>query len=482
MVDTSSFERIDSFPYRHRVRDVMSSPVATIEGDAAIADASRHMADAGISSLVIVDEQGRPVGIITERDVLRTVADHREQAVGLSLGGIMSSPVVTVREDALVYVAMGRMDRLQLRHIVAIDRTGRATGMLTARGLLRLRTSTALALGDEVMTAMDAGQMAAAKAKLPALAGALVAEGLDGRGIAAVSTSVLADMTARAAELALQSMRQEAWGEAPATWCLLLLGSGGRRESLFGPDQDNAIVHAGSDADDRWFAELGRRLNAILDAAGIPLCKGGVMTCNDRWRHGLAEWLTAIDSWMRHADGDELLNIAIFCDFRGVYGDPVLAGDLRSHLTAAARRSPGFLHALAASASNMGTALGVLGQFKTREGRIDIKLTGLLPLVSTVRLLALKHGIAATGTGERLMALADAGHMPRHEAQAFADGHELMLRLLFRQQIADIGDGIDASNRIDPQHLSKDERARLKQVLKSLNSLHWLMSNALSTV
>lgn len=482
MVDTSSFEHIDSFPYRHRVRHVMSSPVVTIVADAAIADASRHMVEAGISSLVVVDEQGRSLGIITERDVLRTVAGDRERAIGRSVGSVMSSPVVTVRDDALVYVAMGRMDRLKLRHLVATDRAGRATGMVTLRGLLRLRTSTALALGDEVMTASDAAQMAVAKAKLPALARALIAEGLDGRGIAAVSTSVLADMTARAAELAHEAMRRDAWGEAPVPWCLLLLGSGGRRESLFGPDQDNAIVHAGPDIHDPWFAELGRRLNEILDAAGIPLCRGGVMARNERWRHSLTEWLTVIDSWMGHADGDELLNIAIFCDFRGVYGDPALAEDLRRHLTAAAQRSPGFLHALAASASNMGTALGVLGQFKTREGRIDIKLTGLLPLVSTVRLLALKHGIAATGTGERLMALADAGHMPPHEAQTFADGHELMMRLLFRQQIADIEAGIPTSNRIDPQRLRKDERDRLKQVLRSLSSLHWLMSNALSTV
>ena len=64
---------------------------------------------------------------------------------------------------------------------------------------------------------------------------------------------------------------------------MLVLGSGGRGESLLAMDQDNAIVYADrdggmSDEDtDQWFAELGARVSCILDLVGVPYCKGGVM-------------------------------------------------------------------------------------------------------------------------------------------------------------------------------------------------------------
>lgn len=481
MVDTASLERIESFPYRHRVHEVMGTPLGTVAPETAIADACHRMAETGISSLVVVDDHGRPLGIVTERDVLRAVARQRERAIALPVAAVMSSPVATVRDDALLYVAMGRMDRLKLRHLVAVDRAGRATGMVTVRGLLRLRAGTALVLGDAVVTAEDAAGMAEARERLPALARGLLAEGIDGLGIAEVASSVLRDMTARAAQLAEEAMRNQGWGPAPAPYCVLLLGSGGRRESLFGADQDNALVYDGADAHDGWFAELGRRMNDSLDAAGVPLCKGGVMSGNRNWRHTVDGWREAIDRWMREADGEELLNVAIFCDFRPVHGEAALAERVRAHLSQAAAGSAPFLHAMAGTVSGMGTALGVLGQFKTREGRIDIKLTGLLPLVSTVRLLALKHRITATGTADRLRALAEHGDLGRGEADTFIAGHELMVRALLQQQLADLDAGIPISNRVDPRLLTKADRAQLKAALKSLSSLHWVLSNALST-
>ncbi len=481
MADTSSLERIESFPYRHRVHEVMGSPVATVRPEAAVAEACRRMAEDGISSLVVTDDHGRPIGIVTERDVLRTVARHREKAISQPVARVMSSPVATVRDDALLYVAMGRMARLHLRHLVAVDQLGRATGMVTVRGLLHLRASTALALGDEVVTAEDAAGMARAREQAPTLARALLAEGIDGLGIAAVTSSVLRDMTARAAQLAEQAMRDEGWGAPPAPYCVLLLGSGGRRESLFGADQDNAIVHDGAEPHDAWFAELGRRMNLTLDQAGVPLCRGGVMAGNKTWRHNLPGWRDAIDRWMGEADGEELLNVAIFCDFRPVHGEMTLARHVRAHLAEAAATSPRFLHAMAGTVSGMGTALGVLGQFKTREGRIDIKMTGLIPLVSTVRLLALKHRITATGTVERLRALSAGGQLSGKDADTFVEGHELMVRALLYQQIADLDAGRPISNRVDPHILKKDDRNSLKAAFKALSSLNWVLSSALST-
>jgi signal-transduction protein with cAMP-binding, CBS, and nucleotidyltransferase domain len=387
-----------------------------------------------------------------------------------------------VRHDAFLYVAMGRMDRLKLRHLLAVDESGRPVGMVTVRGLLHLRSSFALSIGDEINAARNAVEMSEVRGKLPALAGDLLGEGVGALGVAAVTSSVLRDLTARAAQLAEEGMAQEAWGPAPAPWCVLLLGSGGRRESLFAADQDNAIVHAGKESDDPWYAEAGRRIADTLDAAGVPYCTGGVMAKNPQWRHNVEGWRAEIDRWVKSADGKELLDVDIFVDFRPVYGDVALADQVRDHLTEKASRSSHFLHGMAASVSTMRTAIGVLGQFKTKEGRIDIKLSGLLPLVSAARLLALKHRITATGTADRLSALADGEYMSASEAQTLKESHELMVRVLIEQQIADGEAGVKLSNRIDPKRLAPETRDRLKDAFKRINALGWVMQSATSTL
>lgn len=483
MADMASLERIDSFPYRHRVREVMGHPVATARPGTTIAEAARTMSHKNISSLVVVDEAGRPAGIVTERDVLKAVASHRGEAADVPLGMVMSSPVATVRHDAFVYVAMGRMGRLKLRHLVAVDEDGVAVGVVTVRGLLHLRSSTALMIGDEVTSAGSAEQMDAARRQVPRLAGDLLAEGVGGLGVAAVASSVLRDITARAAQLAEQAMAADpAWGPAPAPWCVLLLGSGGRRESLFAADQDNAIVHAGAESDDPWYAEAGRRLADTLDVAGVPYCKGGVMARNKEWRHTVDGWAAHIDRWIKEAAGEELLNVHIFVDFRPAHGDVSLAARVRDHLTEQAARAPRFLHAMAQAAATIRAPLGMFGQFVTHEGLLDIKTSGLLPLTAAVRTLALKHRVALTGTGERLAALADAGHMNAEEAASFRDSHELMVRMLVEQQLASVKAGAALSNRIDPKRFRPHERRQLKQAFKNINALTWVMQNALSTV
>ncbi|CAA7623787.1 putative signal transduction protein [Magnetospirillum sp. LM-5] len=482
MSGETGLERLDSFAYRHRVAEVMGTPLATARPGATIAEASRTMAAKGISSLVVVDERGRPVGIITERDVLKAVATHRREVADVPVGTIMSSPVATIRSDAFSYVAMGRMDRLRVRHLVAVDEHGIGVGMVTVRGLMKMRSSYALLVGDEVDAATNPQDMLAAKMKLPRLAGELLAERVEALGVARVLTSVLRALSERSARMAEQSMIDKGWGAAPAPWSLLLLGSGGRRESLFGADQDNAIVHAGSRDDDPWFAELGKRICDTLDAAGVPFCNGGVMACNTEWRHNQAGWEDRITQWIREADGKELLNVHIFVDFRPVYGDIDLAARLRAYLRDQAAKSPRFLHAMAQAAGDIKAPLGVLGQFITKDGRLDLKMSGLLPLTSAARILALKHRIDATGTGERLRALAEGGHMSAVEAASLQANHELMVRILLEQQQADLAAGIATSNRIDPKRLAPDDRDRLKQTFKTINALNWVMKNALSSV
>ena len=356
LMDISGLERIDSFPYRHRVADVMRAPAVTAPPAMTLAEGARRMNEAGISSLVVT-ANGRPVGIVTERDLLRAVAERGGDGLALSLSAIMSSPVEAVPPDVFVYVALARMARRGLRHLAVVDHDGRLAGVLTAGALLRQRAGRGLALADEVQRAEDPAAMAAVMRQLPALARGLLAEGTQAREVAAVISAVVRDITARSAELAEAKLVAEGQGPAPAAYACLVLGSAGRGESLLVPDQDNAVVHAGDARDAPWFAGFGRHLADLLAAAGVPYCKGKVMASEPLWRHTLAGWEGLIDRWVAAPKPEDLLNVDIFFDFVPVHGDRALAARLRAHATEAAARAPAFLRLLAEAMKTHAPAL-----------------------------------------------------------------------------------------------------------------------------
>jgi CBS domain-containing protein len=471
MNDIAALARIDSFPYRHRLREVMSTPVLTASDSLTLSEAVRKMYEARVSSIVGVDELGRTAGIFTERDLLRLLSNDGAGALELSLAETMTRPVATVPADAYVYVALARMTRMGLRHLVVVDADNRPLGMITGRALLKVRATEALVLGDSVESANGPDEMRVVLDNLPRLARSLLSEGVGARNIASVISLVLRDMTARAAELAELSLHDDGWGPAPAHYAVLILGSGGRGESLLAFDQDNAIVHSGKPSDDAWYAELGRRMNETLHAAGIPLCSGGVMAREPSWRKSLDEWRGAVHDWVFSVENQKVLNCDIFFDFQPVWGDRQLAEELRGIALEKASQSAFFLRYLAQNVAGMGGSIGLFGNFVTKQGRLNAKKFGLLPLVSAARMRAIRAHVSATGTDERFAALKDAGVLHEDDLRDFVEVRELVLRVMLEQQLADIGSGISPSANIDPKRLDKRTRTRLRWAFKRLESL-----------
>jgi len=471
MQDVSSLARLDSFPYRHRLSEVMARPVLTGHEDLSLAEACDRMDAAKVSSLVVVDTDGRAVGIVTERDVLRSLARRRGAALEARLAEVMSTPVRTVPGDAYLYVGIARMTRLGLRHLVVADEQNRPIGMITGRALLKVRASQALVIGDDVSEAETPADMERARNALPALAGNLLAEGVSARNIAGIISTVLRDITTRAAQLAEASMTNDGWGPAPGRWALLVLGSGGRGESLLTFDQDNAIVHDGTKMDDPWYAEFGRRLNDILNEAGIPYCDGDVMARNPFWRRSLEDWKSELRHWVFEPQMQTVMNVDIFFDFLPVYGDSALAQELKQYAVDTAATSAFFVQFLAMNVANMEVPLGIFGEFTTTHGRLNAKKFGLLPITAAARAKAVKNSILATGSADRYAALNAAGLMHEDDLTSILETHETILRVMLEQQLADIAAGQKPSARIEPRKLPRPVQKKLKAAFKRIRTL-----------
>lgn len=468
--------RVDSYPYRHRVGDVMTRPAVTTSADLPLDAAARLMRARNVSSLVVVDDRGRPVGIVTERSLVERIAASGSLADPIERW--MSAPVETITPDRYIHVAIARMQRLGIRHLAVVAAAGgELIGVLSARALLKERAGAALAIGDEIAEAEDGTQMAAVRGRLPALAKALLAERMAVDEVAALVSAVLRETSRRAAELAEQSLLAEGRA-APAPWCYLVLGSGGRGESLLVPDQDNALVHGSSETDDAWYAELGRRASDTLDAAGVPYCKGKVMASQPACRHGLDGWRQQIERWAEHPEEANLLSVDIFYDFQPVFGDFSLAERLRA-LAMPPARSPLLLARLGANLENRGSLLWPLGFFRTENGRLDLKGGGTLPIATGARVLALKLGETATATPARLAAATAAGFLDGSDCAGLLDAQQLFMRLILEQQIEDLERGLEPSTRVDPNRLTHFERRHLKDALRLVSVVDIVVKNAL---
>src|SRR5262249_52125540 len=159
-----------------------------------------------------------------------------------------------------------------------------------------------------------------------------------------------------------------------------------------------------------------------------------------------------------------------------VHGDEGLAAELRSHAMAAAR-SAGFLMRLSRLMDARSPALTpILGRFRARAGRVDLKTGGLRSLTSAARLLALKLGAPALATEGRLAAGAGGGLRAADDLALFRDAHSGLQRLVLEQQLIDLEAGRPAGTAVEIRRLPRLERERLRAALTAVGRIDLVVS------
>ncbi|RLG31301.1 hypothetical protein DRN98_06665 [Methanosarcinales archaeon] len=117
-----------------KVKDVMSAPIITEDGDTTVDIGASILEAMGVGSLVVT-EKGVPVGIVTERDMALKVLSKNRPASEVKLKEIMSSPLVTVNADASIDDAGKLMADKGVRRLLVLD-DGEIIGIVTVRDLL----------------------------------------------------------------------------------------------------------------------------------------------------------------------------------------------------------------------------------------------------------------------------------------------------------------------------------------------------------
>ena len=120
---------------RMLVKDVMSSPAFTIYEDATVKEVARLMEEHELGCILVISKDGKPVGIITERDLVKRVLAKNAKASKLSAKEVMTSPLSTVDPDETLSGAAKRMSDLKIRRLGVMYK-GNLVGVISSKDIL----------------------------------------------------------------------------------------------------------------------------------------------------------------------------------------------------------------------------------------------------------------------------------------------------------------------------------------------------------
>lgn len=123
-IKMSEFDRLT-------VDSMMVKDVYTLKKDASVQEVAKKMKDHSIGSIVIVENK-KPVGIITERDLVKRVIVENKNTKETKAEEIMSKPVIAVYDATPLSEAIDLMHDKKIRRLVAVNKDDETTGILTA--------------------------------------------------------------------------------------------------------------------------------------------------------------------------------------------------------------------------------------------------------------------------------------------------------------------------------------------------------------
>lgn len=461
----------------------MSVPVITCLEENTVTEIAQLLAKHQISSVVVVDRQGGPKGIVTEKSLVKVLASSEKQG-RLSARDVMEQAPIILPPTALFQEALLSMVQRQQKHVMVVDR-GLVRGIVTLADLVRTQNVDALSALNSIERAKDVVALEGAVREIDRVVVGLVAGQAGASEIGAIVSELYDRLTARLIFFAEEDLYAEGKGRAPCGYCWLALGSAGRREQIIRTDLDNAMIYedppAGKESAYReYFLSLGEKVTAALIRFGFEPCPGRVMANNPAWCKSFKEWVNTVRSWAMEPQGEWLRNMTIFFDFRPVYGRFELAGQLRATISQWFKKYEVVLHYLAKDALAKRIPLNPFRQFITEKtglhkNELDLKRAVLIHLVDCIRLYALREGLPVTSTFDRLKGLIECNVFREEDAESFRLAYDGVLMLRLRQNLERQAQGLKPTNHIDPRRLSRREQNAVRDALLTASRLQYLV-------
>lgn len=452
-----------------KIDDLLHRRKVTITPEQSVQTAATLMTEQRVSSL-LVEQQDKLVGIITDRD-LRSRVLAKDLPASTQVCQIMTRQPHFIDRHAFLYEAVQLMSRHNIHHLPVVDQ-GVSFGMITATDIIRAQQDHPVYLIGQIhrQTTIDGLEQCCLQIKeLAVVMGKQQVPAAEASHILTTFTDALTQRLIQLAQLEL--------GKAPCVFSWLAFGSQARMDQSLNADQDNALLLEKEPAGEiaEYFQALSIFVCQGLARCGIKLCPGNIMASNDELRLSLKGWSTRFARWVGSPTPAALLNASIYFDLRLIEGSRGLFNALQQDILARTLHNDLFLMHLAHTALERTAPLGFFKNFileadgQHKKG-LDLKKRGISLLTDIVRVYALSAGISEVNTRTRLQQLAAQQVIETKQMQNLLDAFDVLSQLRFDKHVVELQQGHDVTNLLDPSVLSSLQRHQLKDCFNVINA------------
>lgn len=453
------------------VRSLIQREPVTLPPETTIIEAARVMQAHRISSVLLV-KNGHLFGLVTDRDLRNRVV-----AMGLETHrpvlDIATLAPLTIGVERPAFDALLLMARHNVHHVPVLD--GRkVVGMITSSDITEQQSNSAVYLAGAIYRQESVEGLVQVSGRIKHLQKSLAAAQASAYSTGYIVSAITDALTARLLQLAEAEL-----GPPPVDYAWVAAGSQGRNEQTAKSDQDNCLVL--DDAYDEalhgaYFRNLSHRVCDGLHACGYVYCPGFVMAMNDQWRQPQKQWRTYFQRWIDNPDPEALMLTGVFLDQRFVYGRADLIDDLRTEVVTRAQANKNFLIFLASNALEQKPPLNWMGRLLPikggeHSGKLDLKMSGIVPITGLARYYALAAGSPVVNTRERLEVASQGGAISPQQACDLIDALDYLCGLRLQHQARRMSDGHAADNYLNPEALSNFESRHLTHAFALVRQL-----------
>ncbi len=470
--------RLAAFRYDESLENVMEKNVYHCMPHDSIRDVAEEMARRKISSVIVTDEHLKPLGIVTERDIVRNVvAGSGERRDEREIRTIMTPDPVCLPPDGTLFDALSLIYRYAIKHLPIVNEN-KVAGIVTLRQIMKIRYAEPFLILGQLQEAASVKDFRTIRDEMIYLVKEKMEANTDPADIVTMLSLVNAGIHKR-----LLAKTIDQYGAPPdIDYCFFVTGSHGRKENLLFPDQDYCVIM--DDFDDRhhrqydtYFLEISRRLSDQLNEVGFPYCPGKIMGHNPAWRKRMSEWFSHLSKIISGQEEYTVRYMTLIFDSSFLYGSADLFQKYQDHAFDTLAQHHNVLRQMHDEEEGRHKVpLGLFNTFitdkaKGHRGEIDMKKSGLIFMIESARILALKHAIRETSTLNRIRALVGKGIIKRDDSEYFENAYRVILYHTLRAQVDNYLTKGTNDYYLSPHQLSHRNQEVLKEAFKAVSTL-----------
>lgn len=442
-----------------------------------IREAAQKMSLRKAGSIVIVDHEGKPAGIVTDTDIREKVATGKI-SINNPVNEIMSAPVITIPGELPVLQVVMKMMDVGVHHLCITEdgtNNSKATGIISNHDLLLSQGNNPAILRKSINQCRSFPELALLFEEAEKITVNYIFSDLPLEFINSIVTSLRDAVISRSIDLAIELIKD--YDKENFAW--IGLGSEGRGEQVLKTDIDNALIYrnGNKNPDTREnLMKMGQKVNKVLFEAGFKPCPAGIMAHLPEMCLSGNDWKQKFGDWIKIPDPEALLRASIFYDLRVVNGNSVLVEELKDFILNTIDENTSFINFFAKNATINPPPLSFFNQFIVEssgehKNEFDLKKRAIMPLADAARVLALDNKyFETTGTASRYEMLAIVDKQNRTLFEEAKTGYNFLLKIRARSGLENNDDG----RFINIEKLNKIDRKVLKeifQVIKHLQSI-----------